>query len=230
MSKREICHTLLSLLIAVIALPTGVRAQGPKTLLQIQRLKAELETDSIALSIGRNAYDSALKGDKLLDLQQYPNSATCVVVYDDGKYFFEKREEHTTGKQKAKSAEGTLSAEDLQHLKAILDEQELKTITSPKVPELPPDATVLKEAERLDVRVNRGPGSQQFTFMKERVSRGASITGASSGGLSGMDTYLDNGAPYKKTVAPLVKWLDELGKKSKLKESKPQYCQPIIAF
>jgi hypothetical protein len=43
-----------------------------------------------------------------------------------------------------------------------------------------------------------------------------------------MDTYLDNGAPYKKTVAPLVKWLDELGKKNKLKDSKPQYCQPII--
>jgi hypothetical protein len=228
MSKCEICHKLLPLLIAVIALAMGARAQGPKALLHIQRLKAELETDSTSLSIGRNAYDSGLKGDKLLDVQQYPNSATCVVVYDDGKYFFEKREEHTVGKQKAKSAEGTLSSDDFQHLKAILDEEELKKITSPKAPELPPDATVLKEAERLDVQVNRGPGLQQFSFMKERVSRGASITGASSGGLSGMDTYLDNGAPYKKTVAPLVKWLDELGKKNKLKDSKPQYCQPII--
>ncbi len=44
-----------------------------------------------------------------------------------------------------------------------------------------------------------------------------------------MDTYLDNGAPYKKTLSPLMKWFEGLEKKSKsdLKESKPQYCAPM---
>lgn len=41
-----------------------------------------------------------------------------------------------------------------------------------------------------------------------------------SGGLTGMDTLLDNGAPYKKTLGPLLKWFNEFGKKNKLKESK----------
>ena len=71
-----------------------------------------------------------------------------------------------------------------------------------------------------------GANSQQFTFMKERVKTGnPTWTGAASGSMSGLDSFLDNGAPYKKTVAPLLKWFDELGKKNKLKESQPQYCQ-----
>jgi N-acetylglucosamine-6-phosphate deacetylase len=118
-----------------------------------------------------------------------------------------------------------LTADDLQHLKAILDQEDLKKITMPKAPELPSDTQVLKEAERLDVEVYRGTTAQQFTFMKERVKTGTTITGNASGSMSGMDIFLDNGEPYKKAVEPLVKWFDETGKKNKLQESKPQYCR-----
>lgn len=47
--------------------------------------------------------------------------------------------------------------------------------------------------------------------------------------IGGMDTYLDNGAPFQKTLNPLMKWFEGLEKKSKsdLKESKPQYCAPM---
>ena len=230
MSRCEKYHPLLlqrALLLALLAVAPCVHAQAPKPLLQIQRLRAELESDSMAISNGRNSYDAGLNGSQSLDVRQYPNSATCLVVYDDGKYFYEKREERTTGKAKAKSAEGVLSAEDLQRLKAILDDGQLKALATPKALDLPADARVLKEAERLDVQIGREGTRQQFSFTRERVSTGASITGASSGGLSGMDTTLDNGTAYKKTVAPLLKFSDDVGKKNKLKDAKPQYCEPM---
>jgi hypothetical protein len=215
-----------SLFLGFLVLVPLVNGQESKRLLQIQDLRAELESQSNAMSNGRNSYSSGLNGSEQIDVRQYPNSATCLVVYDDGKYFLEKRDERTSGKPKAKSASGVLSADDLQHLKTILDDEDLKKITMPKALELPSDAQVLKEAERLEVQVDRGAISQQFTFMKERVKTGnPTWTGAASGSMSGLDSFLDNGAPYKKTVAPLLKWFDELGKKNKLKESQPQYCQ-----
>jgi hypothetical protein len=215
-------------LVVVLVLGSFASAQTTsKTLLQIQRMRAELESDSTAISNGRNSYDAGFNGSQSMDVRQYPNSATCLLVYEDGKYFYEKRDERTVGKPKAKSGEGVLSADDLQRLKTILADEHLQKLETPKALDLPADARVLKEAERLDVQIAREGISQQFSFTRERVSTGASITGASSGGLSGMDTTLDNGTPYKKTVAPLLKFSDEVGKKIKLKDSKPQYCQPI---
>jgi hypothetical protein len=213
------------LLPGLLVLATLANAQEAKPLVQIQRLKAELESQSNAMSSGRNSWDSGFNGSEQMDVKQYPNSQVCLVVYDDGNYAMEKRDEHTPGKPKAKSAVGALSADDLQHLKAMLDDEELKKIVSPKAPELPPDARVLEEAERLDVLVSRGATPQQFSFMKERVKTAPSLTGASSGSMNGMDSFYDNGAPYKKTVAPLMKWFDEMGKKNKLQDAKPQYCK-----
>lgn len=228
MSTPESFHSLQrSLLLTFLLAAPLAYSQTPKALLQIQRLRAELESDSVAISNGRNSYDAGFNGSQSLDVRQYPNSATCLVVYEDGKYFYEKKDERTVGKPKTKSAEGVLSADDLQRLKAILDDEQLKKLATPKALELPADARVLKEAERLDVQIGRDGMPQQFSLTRERVSTGASITGASSGGLSGMDTTLDNGTPYKKAVAPLLKFSDEVGKRNKLKDSKPQYCQAM---
>jgi len=215
---------LLPLLGLLVLVPLA-GGQETKTLLQIQHLRAELESDSNTMSIGRNPYETGMKGQGQLDVQNYPNSATCLVVYEDGKYFLEKRDEHTIGKPKAKSAEGVLAADDLQRLKAMLDNEDLQKVTTPKALDLPPDAQMIKEAERLDVQIGRAATLQQFSLMKERVKTGNAIGVSSSASLTGMDTYLDNGAPYKKTLAPLMKWFDEMAKKNKLKESKPQYCQ-----
>lgn len=226
MSRCTGYDKLQSLLFFMLLMVTPIASQEIKPLLRMQRLSAALETESYRTSSGRNIWDVAsMNGPQ--DLQKYPNSASCLLVYDDGKYFFEKREEHTIGKPKAKSAEGILAADDLQRLKAILEDAELKKITTPKAPELPGDTQAIREAERLDVQIDRAGTLQRFTMVKERVKTGATSSTSSSASLSGMDTYLDNGAPYKKTLSPLTKWFEELGKRNKLKESKPQYCQAM---
>ena len=223
--SKSCCNSLWPSLFVLLVLTPVAHTQTSKPLLQMQRMRAELESFSNAMSNGNNSYASGLNGSDAMDVRQYPNSAVCVVVYEDGRYFVEKKEERN-GRVKAKSAGGTLSADELQNLKAILDQEDLKKITMPKAPDVPSDAQVLKEAERLDVEVDRGDVPQQFTFMKERLKTGApTITGAASGSMSGLDTFVDNEVPYKKTVEPLVKWFDEMGKKNKLKESAPQYCR-----
>jgi hypothetical protein len=214
----------LLMLLGLLVMAQIASGQAITTLLRLQRSSAELETQENRQAMARNIWDVAQNSDPL-DVQKYPNSASCVVVYGDGKYFFEKRDEHTLGRPKVKSAEGVLGADDLQQLKAILEDEELKKVTTPKAPELPADTQAVREIERLDVQIDRAGTVQRFTTVKERVKTGALISATSSAS-TGMDTYLDNGAPYKKTLSPLLKWFEEFGKKSKsgLKESKPQSC------
>jgi hypothetical protein len=151
-----------------------------------------------------------------------------VVVFGDGKYVLEKRDEATVGKPKVKRAEGNLGADDLQRLKAILDDEALKNVRTPKMPDLPADAEAIREVDSLDAQIDRAGTSQRFTTVKERVKTGA-LTSATSGPSNGIDAYLDNGAPYKKALSPLMKWFERLEKKSKsdMKDSKPQYCVPM---
>lgn len=158
----------------------------------------------------------------------YPNSGSCLVVYNDGKYVLEKRDESTVGKPKVKTAEGTLGADDLQQLKAILDNGDLKKVTGLKPPEPPSDAQTLREAEMIDVQVNREGETQRFVAIKERF-KAQGTTGVSTAAATGMDVYLDNASAYRKTLNPLVKWFDGVEKKSKssFKESKPQYCEAM---
>lgn len=212
--------------LALLGIAQIASGQSIPILLRLQRSTAEAEIDQNRQSVGNNIWDAAT-GDPR-DVWKYPNTAACLVVYNDGKYAFEKREEHTLGHPKIKSEVGVLAADDLQQLKSILENEDLKKITTPKAPELPADTQVVREIETLDAQIGHEGTVQRFTFLKERVKTGALISATSS--LStGMDTYLDNGAPYKKTLNPLMKWFEELQKKSKstLKESKPQYCVPM---
>lgn len=224
MADCQSCKRWFLLFTWLVLVPLA-NSQNSKPLLQMQRMRAELESVSNAMSSGNNSYSSGLNGSDAMDVRRYPNSAVCVVVYDDGKYFVEKKEERN-GRTKAKSGGGSLTADELQQLRSILDQEDLKKIPMPKAPEIPSDSQTLKEAERLDVEVDRDTAQQQFTFMRERLKTGApTITGAASGSMSGLDTFLDNEGPYKKTVEPLVKWFDEIGKKTKLKDAAPQYCR-----
>jgi hypothetical protein len=216
----------LLMLLGLLVLAQLAGGQGTTTLLRLQRARANLEIAENRQSVGRNIFDVA-RGNPL-DVWKYPNSVSCLVVYGDGKYAFEKRDEQTLGKPKVKSAEGVLAADDVQRLKAILENEELKKVTTPKVPDLPADTQAVREIESLDAQIDHAGTVQRFTTVKERVKTGALIS-ATSGPSSGLDTYLDNGAPYKKTLSPLMKWFEELEKKNKsaLKESKPQYCAPM---
>ena len=210
-----------------LLMPVGLllvaQIASAQALLRLQRSTAEAEIQENRQSLGNDVNNAAQEISR--DTWKYPNTASCLVVYQDGKYGLEKRDEHTVGSPKIKSAEGVLAADDLQRLKAILDDEELKKITTPKAPVLPADTQVIREIETLDAQINHAGTVQQFTTVKERVKTGALIS-ATSGPSTGMDAYLDNGAPYKKTLSPLLKWFEELQKKNKsaLKESKSQYC------
>jgi hypothetical protein len=214
----------LPVLLGLLLLTQMASGQGAGLLLRIQRLHVEMETTSNLMSSGNNAWDAATLGQPQ-DLQKYPNSSTCLLVYEDGKYFVEKNDERTPGKPKAKSGEGVLTADDLQQLRAILEDEALKKITTPKALDLPADAQFVREAERLDVQIARAETAQQFSVMKARVKTGTSSGVSSASSLSGIDTFLDNGAPYRKTLGPLMKWSEEREKKSKLTQSKPQNCE-----
>jgi hypothetical protein len=186
-------------------------------LLRLQRSKAYLNLETnVVHAQGMNGITYGKSG----DVFSYPNSLSCLVVYGDGKYTLEKREEATLGKPKIKAAEGSLGADDLQHLKAILDDEALKGVTTPKAPNLPDDAVTVREIESIDAQIDHSGKAQHFTTMKERIKTSAT---------SGMDTYIDNGAPFQKTLNPLIKWFEGLEKKNKsdLKDSKPQYCVPM---
>ncbi|MGP0096930.1 MAG: hypothetical protein ACLPHI_07825 [Terriglobales bacterium] len=201
-------------------------ALGQETaVLRLQQSRASLNIESNTKhGQGLSGVTSGNPG----DVWSYPNSASCLIVYNDGKYIIEKRDEPTVGKPKVKSAEGVLAADELQQLKAMLDAEEVKKLTTPKVPDLPSDAQTIREIQTLDLQIDRTGTEQHFTTVQERVMLGGgnSITANVS---TGLDTFLDNGAPYKKTLNPLIKWFEGLEKRTKsaLKESKPQYCTPI---
>ena len=187
------------------------------TLLRFQRSKAYLNLETnVVHGQGMNGITYGKSG----DVFSYPNSLSCLVVHSDGKYAIEKREEATLGKPKIKTAEGVMSADDLQHLKSILDDEALKKIGVPKPPELPDNAVTVREIESIDAQIDHAGTAQHFTTIKERIKTNAT---------SGMDSYIDNGAPYQKALNPLMKWFEGFEKKNKseFKDAKPQYCMPM---
>jgi hypothetical protein len=213
----------LLMLIGLLVVAQIASGQRINTLLRLQRSTAEGEIEEYRMATGRNANSVARRPQQ--DVWKYPNSAACLIVYEDGKYAFERRDERTLGKPKVKSAEGFLAPNDLQQLKAILEDEELKKVTTPKAPELPADTQVVREIETLEAQIDHAGTMQEFTTVRERVKTGAVVLPYQTAS-TGMDTYLDNGTPYKKALGPLLKWFEELQKKSKsaMKESKPQYC------
>lgn len=221
--RSDYVFTLLSILALLLWLAGSAVCQQTTPLLRLQRSKANLELETnVVHAQGMSGITYGKSG----DVFHYPNSLSCLVVYGDGKYVLEKREEPTLGKPKIRTAEGTFGPDDLQHLKAILDDEALKKVVTPKAPNLPENAIAVREIESIDAQIDHAGVAQHFTTIRERVKMGATETG---GFTTGMDTYLDNGAPFQKTLNPLIKWFDGLEKKSKsdLKDSKPQYCVPM---
>ncbi len=213
-------HSLFTLLLVsvILLLANLATAQESSTaLLRLQRSKAYLNLETnVVHAQGMHGLTEGKGG----SVFTYPNSLSCLVVYGDGKYVLEKREEATVGKPKIKLAEGSLAPDDLQRLKTILDDEALKKIASPKAPDFPDDAVMVREVESVDAQIDRQGTAQHFTTIKGRLKTTAA---------TGMDAYIDNSAPFQKTLNPLMKWFEGLEKKSKseLKDSKPQYCVPM---
>jgi len=222
-ARFRLSATLVSI-IGMLLLADTIAGQGSSTpLLKLQRSKAYLNLETnVVHAQGMHGITYGKGG----DVSSYPNSLSCLLVYGDGRFILEKREETTVGKPKVKRAEGALAADDLQHLKSILDDEGLKKIVTPKAPELPSNAGAVREIESVDAQIDRGGTPQRITTIKERIKMAASETG---GATNGMDTYIDNAAPFQKTINPLIKWFDSVEKKNKsgLKDSTPQYCAPM---
>jgi hypothetical protein len=223
MPARFRIHSLKPLsLLAIVLLGTVAAGQDSTALLTLQRSRSYLNLETnVVHAQGMTGITYGKSG----DVFSYPNTLSCLVVYGNGKFVVEKRDEQTLGKPKIKLAEGDLSADDFAHLKQILDDENLKKISTPKPLNTPDNATI-REIESVDAQINRGGTPQHFTTTKERLKMRASET---SGASNGMDTYLDNGAPIQKTLNPLLKWFEGLEKKSKsdFKDAKPQYCVPM---
>jgi hypothetical protein len=186
-------------------------------LLRFQRSTAELEINSSAPHArGFSGITTGNPGDRW----NYPNSVSCLLVYADGKYFYEKRDEHTLGKPKIKLAEGAFTAEELGQMKAILADEALRNVNSPPMPVMPDDMVAVRQIETVNAQIDRGGHLQEFMMVKERLK-------VRNG--SGMDTQLDNGTKYEKALAPLLRWFKDVEKKSKsaLKDAQPQYCAPM---
>ncbi len=212
----------ISLLLAHVSVgqePTLLRLQLSKATIDIDATGGMRASGGNILALGPSASE--------MGTSTYPNSASCVLVYNDGRYVLEKRDEHTVGKPKVKVAEGTLGGNDLQQLKSILESEGLKEVTGLKAPEPPENAQALREAEMMEVQINHEGTMQHFVAIKERFKTQAIGTSAvATAPSTGLDTYLDNASAYRKTLNPLIKWFEGLEKKSKssFKESKPQYC------
>src|SRR5712672_2561363 len=152
----ELPRLLLVLGILVLS-EIGAGQDASVLLLRLQRSRATLNIDANA-EHGQGWW--GLTYGNPGDVWQYPNSLSCLVVYGDGKYVLEKREEATVGKPKVKLAEGSLGADDLQRLKAILDDEALKKVKTPKMPDLPADSQALREVTSLDVKIDHSGTAQ----------------------------------------------------------------------
>ena len=230
MAANYSSYTILKLVaVGSLLLQVQVSAgQEGAILLRLQRstMAAEIDATGGMRGNGGNITSLGVSGGEMATAT-YPSSASCVAVYNDGRYVFEKREEKKVGNPKVRSTEGTLSGDDLQQLKSILSSDDIKKITGLKPIEPPPRAQLLREAQTIEVQITREDAPQHFLAVKERYKTLALGASESAGVPStGLDTYLDNASAYRKTMNPLLKWFEGIEKKSKssLKDSRPQYC------
>src|SRR6267154_850069 len=142
---------LLPVLAILMASEIGACQQASTPLLRLQESRAYLNIDA-NVQHGQGMWGITFGNPG--DVWRYPNSLSCLVVYGDGKYVLEKRDEPTLGKPKVKRAEGNLGADDLQRLKGILDDEALKKIKTTNMPGLPDDAQAVRDIESLDAQID----------------------------------------------------------------------------
>jgi hypothetical protein len=210
--------TILALTVIPISGQVAMGQQNPNPLLYFQRSNAYLETVSAAPH-AQGMWGVTLGNPG--DVSHYPNAVSCLLVYGDGRYIFEKTEERTVGKRKSKRSEGTFSSEELQQLKSIINDEHFRKITTQPMPNMPDEAVAIKQVESWSAQVDQDGTAQQFTITKQLLKTNRT---------SGMDDWLDNSGPNEKLLSPFLKWFKEAEKKGKagMKESTAQYCRPMV--
>ena len=96
-----------------------------KPLLAFQRTNANMEMESAAPH-ARGVEGTVSQSSTL----HYPTINTCLTVYDNGVYIFERVDERSA-KPKTKVLQDTLTPEQLQQLQAIVNDQAFRSISSP---------------------------------------------------------------------------------------------------
>src|SRR5437762_6562660 len=100
---------LMAVLAGTVLAQVATGQQNSNPLLYFQRSTAYMETESAAPH-AQGMWGVTLGNPG--DVSHYPNAVSCLLVYSDGRYIFEKTEERTLRKPKSKRSEGTLSADE----------------------------------------------------------------------------------------------------------------------
>src|SRR5262245_2127062 len=136
---RVMCSVVLLILGAAIGLAQE-NAEG-KVFVKYQRTNAYMEMESAAPHArglgGMVSQHSTL---------HYPTINTCLTVYENGDYRFERIDERS-GKPKIKVATGTLTPAELQQVQSIVNDQSFRSISPGQPSDPPEDAVRLKEGE-----------------------------------------------------------------------------------
>jgi len=138
---------------------------------------------------------------------------TCVIVYGTGRYRLEKSNQEVHEPAHARVYLGSLSAQQMQNLRGILDAPDLRSLKEGN----PPLDTVFSKGERIDLSIPRLDHVQVLTFMI----------------YLGMADYNQDTRYLKvdasRILEPLRKWIGENIEKYKgdpLKESITTQCTP----
>ncbi|HSE50112.1 MAG TPA: hypothetical protein VLA96_12970 [Terriglobales bacterium] len=207
---------LATLALVLLALAATAQ-QNPLPILRFQRSNAYLESERAA------PHAQGMEGMTYNNpgtTTHYPSMTSCMLVYPDGRYILEKIEERTVGKPKTKRSEGTFTPEELAQLKAVLEAPEFRSLATNPMPDIPDNATTMKEVEQTETEVYHGRDFQTFTITRQRMKTTST---------SGLDIWIDNSGKSNKALGPFNKWMKDAEKKMKdgLKEAQPQYCHPV---
>jgi hypothetical protein len=215
MTSRKLVVVFLALSLAAPAQLTTAVSSTP--LLRYQHSVAFLESERAAPHAqGMQGMTYGNPG----ETNHYPNTISCTVIDADGHYVLEKTDERTLGRPKTKRAEGTLTPEELQALKAILDADSFKKMQTLPMPAMPDFAVAVRELESVTTEVNRDGAVQAVTVTRERMKTNRT---------SGMDEFLTNAGPNDKLMSPLTKWMKDAEKRMSqgLKDGAAQSCRPL---
>jgi hypothetical protein len=169
-------------------------------LLRFQKTTTSMETDPTGGGQVRSYDPQSLT-------VHYSSDSTCLLVYQDGTYYYEKMSERTRGKTTIKAFQGTLQPADLEQLQSVTAQPAFRDISSPAVPTQPDDATYLKEGEILTVTLPRPGRAQLFTLVKKRY--------ATKDSHNGMGALVSNWSGLEKTLKPFLSWVKNVEKASK---------------
>lgn len=137
---------------------------------------------------------------------------TCVIVYPSGQYRMEKTTQDYHEKLRIRAFADALSDADVEGLRTLLDQPELKSSTHRNFPE----GKVFREAELTTLSVSREGHVQQLSF-------------ASYFGVPGWVSNVSAGTdPEERIVSPLRKWLKEHVESKKtppIRDAVQTHCQ-----